>query len=76
MANLESLTNFTLISLDVTSSEGIAATFDIVKAKAAGKPDYLVSNASSGFTMPFLHTDIAIAWKMFDINTWGVLSII
>ncbi|MCJ1401459.1 hypothetical protein MMC11_004672 [Xylographa trunciseda] len=72
--SLSVLPNVTVVALDVTSEESIAAALDIVTSKTKGSLDCLVNNAGFTYTSPLVDTDIATAKKMFDVNFWGVLN--
>ncbi|KAF7586333.1 hypothetical protein BBP40_009061 [Aspergillus hancockii] len=74
MTHLEKLPNLTLLELDVTSPESIAAAVAAVTAKTGGKLDYLVNNSGQSLVKPVLDTDINEAKKLFDVNVWGVVA--
>jgi 1-acylglycerone phosphate reductase len=74
MSHLKDLPNVTLLELEVTSSQSIAAALEVVKAQTDGKLDYLVNNAGQSMVMPALDTDIDEAKKLFDVNFWGVIA--
>src|SRR6195952_1373824 len=75
MSDLASLPNVTLLSLDVTSPPSIDAAFDKIQKTTGGKLDYLVNNAGSGYTIPYLDTDLEVARKMFEVNVWGPMRV-
>ncbi|PQE19322.1 hypothetical protein CJF31_00009412 [Rutstroemia sp. NJR-2017a BVV2] len=74
MSHLNDLPNVTLLELDVTSSQSIAAALEAVKTQTDGKLDYLVNNAGQSMVMPALDADIEEAKKLFDVNFWGVIA--
>ncbi len=67
-----SASNVTVLTLDVTSTESIAAVADKV-SKEAGKLDVLINNAGGGLPIPALDTPIQEAKKLFDLNFFGAL---
>lgn len=75
MSDLASYPNISLLSLDVTSPTSISDAVAATKAQTNGTLDYLVNYAGTGYTMPFLDTDIDTAQKMFDVNVWGVMRV-
>lgn len=76
MADLEKLSNVTLLALDVTSPTSIANALEEVKRHTGGTLDYLVNNSGQQYIMPALDVDIDEGKKMFDVNFWGVLRMI
>jgi 1-acylglycerone phosphate reductase len=72
---LSSLSNITLLKLDVTSDSDVAAAAEFVKHDNGGKLDIVVNNAGRNYFMPVLDTDIDAAKKIFDTNFWGALRI-
>ncbi|KAI5861442.1 oxidoreductase [Durotheca rogersii] len=76
MASLHKLANVTVLPLDVTCTDSIAAAVTAVSAKTGGKLDYLVNNAGTQIVMPVLDFDIQQAKAMFDVNLWGVLAMV
>ena len=76
MSSLEKLPNVHLLSLDVTSASGIAATVEEVKSRTGGKLDYLVNNAGQSLHMPTLDMDIEAGKKLFETNFWGPFQMI
>lgn len=76
MADLESLPNVVLISLDVTSQSDIAAAVQLVKTQAGGKLDYLVNNSGQSRHWPILDHNLEEAKDLFEVNFWGVLRMI
>jgi NAD(P)-dependent dehydrogenase (short-subunit alcohol dehydrogenase family) len=74
MTHLEKLPNITLLELDVTSPESIAAAVEAVTAQTGGKLNYLVNNSGQSIVKPILDTDINEAKQLFDVNLWGVVA--
>lgn len=75
MAHLKALGIHTL-TLDVLSSESIAACAAAVAAETGGSLDLLVNNAGHGYTMPLLDVELDTAKRVFDTNVWGVLLMV
>lgn len=73
---LHAASNATVLALDVTSSESIAAAAEAVRNQAGGKLDVLINNAGLGLEMPGLDTPISEARKLFDLNFFGVFEMI
>lgn len=76
MSHLEQLHNVDLLSLDVTSPFFISAAIEAVTAKTGGTLDYLVNNAEIDYFPSTLNLNIDETKKMFDVNVWGVLTVI
>lgn len=74
LSELKTLPNVTLFTLDVVSSDSIAAAVEEVKAKTGGKLDYLINNAGMNYYMPALDMRIEEAKRMFDVNFWSVFE--
>ncbi|KAJ4302873.1 NADPH-dependent 1-acyl dihydroxyacetone phosphate reductase [Kalmusia sp. IMI 367209] len=74
--DLVSLPNMHLLSLDVTSSDSIAAAARKVEAITGGKLDVLINNAGLQYVTPALDVDIAKAREVFEANYWGPLRMI
>lgn len=68
--------NVTILALDVSSSNSIAAAAEIVKSQTDGKLDVLINNAGHGLNLPALDTPISQAKKLFDTNFFGVLEMV
>lgn len=68
--------NVTVVTLDVSSSESIAAAADIVRSESGGKLDVLINNAGVGLEMSCLDTPINEAKKLFDLNFFAVFEMI
>lgn len=73
MSHLSNLSNVTLLQLDVTSQESIAAAVDAVTSKSGGKLDILVNNSGAAYVMPMLDSDLARSKSVFDVNVFGML---
>jgi 1-acylglycerone phosphate reductase len=74
--SLHEASNVTVLALDVSSSESIAAAAEAVRNQTGGKLDVLINNAGLGMNMPGLDTSIAEARKVFDSNFFGILEMI
>jgi 1-acylglycerone phosphate reductase len=74
--SLHTSPNVTILALDVTSSESIAAAAETIRAKTGGKLDVLINNAGHGLNMPALDTSIVEAKKLFNANFFGVLEMV
>ena len=68
--------NVTVLTLDVLSSESIAAAVESVTKVTGGKLDVLVNNSGSLMVMPALDVSIAEGKKLFDTNYWALLAMI
>ncbi|KIW85483.1 hypothetical protein Z517_00874 [Fonsecaea pedrosoi CBS 271.37] len=68
--------NVSVLTLDVLSSESIAAAVESVSTVTGGTLDVLVNNSGQVMVMPALDTSITEAKKLFDINYWAVLAMI
>lgn len=68
--------NVTVLTLDVVSSESIAAAVESVSKETGGKLDVLVNNSASMIILPALDTPIEEGKKLFDLNFWAVLAMI
>jgi NAD(P)-dependent dehydrogenase (short-subunit alcohol dehydrogenase family) len=68
--------NVTVLTLDVTSSESIAAAAERVRRETGGRLDVLINNAGLGLELPALDTPIAEARRVFDSNFFAVLEMI
>lgn len=76
VAGLASLPNVTVLALDVTSDASIQEAVKAVEQQTGGRLDYLVNNAGNQYVMPTLDMDIEVAKQMYDVNVWGVFSVI
>ena len=68
--------NVTVLTLDVSSSESIAAAFMKVNEETDDKLDVLVNDSGKPYIMPDLDASIEEGKKVFDLNYWAVLSMI
>ncbi|EXJ76664.1 uncharacterized protein A1O5_01172 [Cladophialophora psammophila CBS 110553] len=68
--------NVTVMTLDVLSSESIAAAVESATRVTGGKLDVLVNNSGSLMIMPALDTSIEEGKRLFDTNYWAVLAMI
>ncbi|KIW32234.1 uncharacterized protein PV07_03794 [Cladophialophora immunda] len=68
--------NVTVLTLDVLSSESIAAAVESVTRVTGGKLDVLVNNSGLLMVMPALDTSIEEGKRLFDTNYWAVLAMI
>lgn len=76
-SDLAQIPDVHVISLDITSSESIAAAVEFVKERTSGKGlDVLMNSSRVEFFMPLLDCDINESRRLFDINIWGTLSMI
>jgi 1-acylglycerone phosphate reductase len=66
----------TVLTLDVLSSESIAAAVESVSAETGGKLDVLVNNSGSAIIFPALDTPIEAGKDLFDLNFWAALAMI
>lgn len=73
---LSNAANVTVLTLDVLSSESIAAAVESVKKETGGKLDVLVNNSGRGTFVPALDTSIEEAKKLFDLNFWAPLAML
>lgn len=69
---LSTLSNVTVLTLDVTSTESVAAAARSVAESGRGL-DVLVNNAGIGSVLPILDLDLDEAQRLFDTNFWGVV---
>jgi NAD(P)-dependent dehydrogenase (short-subunit alcohol dehydrogenase family) len=67
---LTTLSNVTVLSLDVTSMPSVTAAAKTVRESGHGL-DVLVNNAGLGYVTPILDMDIERAQKLHDTNLWG-----
>jgi 1-acylglycerone phosphate reductase len=74
--SLHAASNITVLALDVTSSDSIAAAAEAVRIKTGGKLDVLINNAGHGLNMPALDTSTKEARAIFDANFFGVLEVV
>ncbi|OBC12013.1 short-chain dehydrogenase/reductase [Mycobacterium sp. 852013-50091_SCH5140682] len=71
-AGLDGGQDLTLVDLDVTSDESVAAAVEAVISKF-GRIDVLVNNAGMGLAGASEENSIAQTQKLFDINVFGVI---
>ncbi|KAJ5531978.1 hypothetical protein N7494_008530 [Penicillium frequentans] len=74
--SLHEASNATVLALDVTSSESIAAVAETVKRETGGRLAVLINNAGLGLELPALDTPIAEARRVFDSNFFAILEMI
>ncbi|EAW19007.1 SDR family oxidoreductase [Aspergillus fischeri NRRL 181] len=72
---LTTLSNVTLLQLDVTSPASVAAAVRAVQDHGHGL-DVLVNNAGAGYTIPLLDADLEHAKQVYETNVWGVARMI
>ncbi|KAL5315669.1 hypothetical protein ACEPPN_016539 [Leptodophora sp. 'Broadleaf-Isolate-01'] len=75
-SHLTTLSNVTILTLDVLSSFSITSAVEIVTKETGGKLDVLVNNSGVMSIMPGLDASIEEGKKLFDINFWAVLAMI
>ncbi|KAJ5658971.1 hypothetical protein N7507_005422 [Penicillium longicatenatum] len=75
-SSLHEASNVTVLALDVTSSESIAAAAERVRRETGGRLDVLINNAGLGLELPALDTPVAEARRVFDSNFFAVLEMI
>lgn len=73
--SLSSLSNVTVLKLDVLSPDSVAEAVKAVSESGQGL-DILVNNAGCGYAQPVLDLDIARAQQLFDTNLWGPIRTI
>lgn len=74
--SLSNAANVTVLTLDVLSSESIAAAVQSVEKETGGKLDVLVNNSGGGMFVPALDTSIEEAKKLFDLNFWAPVAML
>ncbi|KXT09906.1 hypothetical protein AC579_9496 [Pseudocercospora musae] len=72
--SLATLQDATVLALDVTSKESIAAAVNTVSKASSGRLDVLVNNSGSGLTAAALDSDVHAAKAVFEVNFFGVLA--
>jgi len=75
-SHFSTLSNITILALDVVSPTDIASAVDVVKKKTGGRLDVLVNNSGRFEVMPALDTSIKEGKKLFDLNFWAPLAMI
>ena len=73
---LSNAPSVTPLTLDVLSSESIAAAVERVTRETGGKLDVLVNNSGGGYIAPALDTSIEEGKKLFDLNVWAPLAML
>ncbi|KAI0138187.1 short-chain dehydrogenase/reductase [Hypoxylon sp. NC0597] len=73
---LSSAENVTILTLDVLSSESIAAAVESVTRETGGTLDILVNNSGRAFVLPALDTPIEEGKKVFDLNFWAPFAML
>ncbi|KAK3688645.1 hypothetical protein B0T22DRAFT_160351 [Podospora appendiculata] len=78
MANLSSLPNLTLLELDVTSPESIAAAVGLISSHSTTtsppRLDILVNNSGQSYVSPALEIPLATSRSLFEVNFFGLLA--
>lgn len=74
-AELTNLSNVTVLTLDVTSTESLVGAAKIV-SESGRSLDALINNAGGGYVAPVLDVDIEEAKKLYDTNVWGCIRAI
>jgi NAD(P)-dependent dehydrogenase (short-subunit alcohol dehydrogenase family) len=74
MSSLAAVPNVTLLELDVTSPESIAAAVKTISSETGGTLDYLFNNAGVVYRSAAVETDDRMARRLFDVNFWGVVD--
>ncbi|KAI8957942.1 oxidoreductase [Daldinia sp. FL1419] len=74
MKSLETLSNITLLLLDVTLKEYLLAAVATVPAETNGELDFLVNNAGQQVVMPLLDFDMEQARAMYEVNVSGAAA--
>lgn len=72
---ISSLSNVTVLKLDVLSADSVAEAAKAVTESGQGL-DVLVNNAGCGYAQPIIDIDIAKAQRLFDTNLWGPIRMI
>ncbi|KAI1074919.1 NAD(P)-binding protein [Whalleya microplaca] len=73
---LSKVSNVTPLTLDVLSSESIAAAVKTVSQETGGRLDVLVNNSGQNFIMPALDINLDKGRKLFDLNFFAPLAMI
>ncbi|KAK9244588.1 short-chain dehydrogenase [Lipomyces tetrasporus] len=73
---LSGVANITILTLDVLSSESIAAAVESVKRETGSRLDVLVNNSGGGSFVPALDASVEEAKKLFDLNFWAPLAML
>lgn len=77
-AALSPLPNVVILTLDVTSKHSIASAVETIREQTGGRGlDILINNAGGGVpTTPLAEADLDAGRRIFEVNFWGVLSIV
>ena len=77
---LSSLSNVTVLRVDVVSESSITESVQAVAAATeelgSKGVDVLVNNAGIGYSMPLLDLDIERAQALYDTNVWGPVRMV
>lgn len=73
---LRNASNVTVLTLDVLSSESIAAAVERVRTETGGTLDILINNSGGNIFAPALDTSIEEGKKLFDLNFWAPLAML
>jgi 1-acylglycerone phosphate reductase len=74
--SLANASNVTVLALDVSLPESIAAAAQSVSKATDGKLDVLINNAGRVMIMPGLDVSVDEARSLFDTNYWALLIMI
>lgn len=75
-ATLARAPNVTVLTLDVLSTESIAATVESVKRETGGTLDVLVNNSGGVLITPSLDVPLEEGRKLFDLNFWAPVAMV
>lgn len=64
------------LAMDVTSQNSIQRCVEGVSDLTGGSLDILLNNSGAGYHLPLTDVSIDAARELFDLNVWGVLSVI
>jgi 1-acylglycerone phosphate reductase len=73
---LSGAANVTILTLDVLSSESIAAAVESVKRETGGGLNVLVNNSGGVSVVPALDISIEEGKKLFDLNFWAPFAML
>ncbi|KAI1646786.1 NAD(P)-binding protein [Daldinia loculata] len=68
--------NVTVLTLDVLSSESIAAAVEGVKKETGGTLDILINNSGGIILLPALDTSMEDGKRLFDFNFWAPFAML
>ncbi|KAH6674707.1 short-chain dehydrogenase/reductase-like protein [Halenospora varia] len=74
MSSLSTHPNITLLALDITSTSSIATLFKTVSGLTKGRLDILYHNAGVRTIRMAIHSDYALAEKIFAANFFGIVE--